>query len=102
MTIDIILTDPFYNMRRELESLTSFYVLFSEEDICEIAQVCGSYLQLESYSHMFCSAVNFSSWFKTISASTDSVTIEDAESNEQEREESFFDQEKWSLMFVRD
>lgn len=91
MKIDLILADPPYKVCCELGRKTSDYYSLCGNHISEIVEMCGNYLKLKGHTRMFCSAVQFSSWFKAVSVSTESVTFEDAEYNEQIRKETMFD-----------
>lgn len=74
---------------------------FIERCTSEKVQMSGSFLKLEGHTYMFCSAVQFSFWTKTVPAPTKIVTFEDAEDNEQKSREEMFVYEKQCLIYVK-
>lgn len=91
MKIDPILTDSPYHVRHELGFQTSAYDYFGANSISEMVEMGGEYVNLGGRAHMLRSAVQYSSWIKTISTSTESVTFPDSESSKKEREKAVLD-----------
>lgn len=100
--IGLILTDPFYDEHREFGRQTSYYDSFSEDEIAELAEMCGFYLKLGGHAQMLFLSVQLSLWVKTVSVHTESILFGDAEGFLQEHDEAKFYQEKQFLVYVRD
>lgn len=89
-------------MRRELWRQTSDYSSYREDDIVEMVEMWDKYLKLRGHSPMFESVNQFLSWCKANFPSTEIITFGDAKSNEQERDEAMFDQDKYWVLYVRE
>lgn len=87
---EFILVDSPYNVRRDFGRQIYKYDLSGKDNIFEIVEVCGDYLKLDDRAQMFCSAVQFLSWVKAVSASIENITFEGAEGKELECEETLF------------
>lgn len=64
--IDIVLTDPHYNMCCKHRRQISDYGALSDEALAEMVEKCGDYLNLGGHTHMFCFLVQLSLWVKAI------------------------------------
>lgn len=61
MNKDLVLTDPPYNIRRELGHQASDYDLSSNDAIFEVVDMCGEYPKLDGHAHISCFLVQLSS-----------------------------------------
>lgn len=61
MNIDLVLTDPPYNVRRELGDRAPDYNLSSKDAIAEMVDMCGEYPKPGGQTHISCSLVQLSS-----------------------------------------
>lgn len=101
MKIDVVLTDPPYNVRQELGRQTSDYDLLSEDNTTEMVALCGDNLKVGVHTYIFCSSIPLLLWVLAVSALTESVTFRDSEVNGQVQEEALFDQEKQVLVSLK-
>lgn len=54
MNTNLALTNPTYNVRRELGHQTTDCDLFGEDDIAEMVHMCIDYLKPGGYAYSFC------------------------------------------------
>ena len=57
--VDLVLTDPTYNTRRDAGSDNSEYDVFTESDMKNLADVCSQVLKPGGHSLIFCSFQQF-------------------------------------------
>lgn len=69
------------------------YNSISDDDIAEMVEIRGQYLEPRGQGHTFCSAVQFSSWIKAHSMSTKSITFGETEGSKQESKKAMFYQD---------
>lgn len=64
--VELILTDPFYNVRLEFGRQASDLDSCIENDISEMVEMCGENLKLTGNAHRFYSAVSLSSCISNV------------------------------------
>ena len=61
-SVDLILTDPPYNIRREAQANNSSHDVLSDSDMDKFALLCKKLLMRGGQGHIFCSQQQFAEW----------------------------------------
>lgn len=67
-TVDFVLTDPPYNVRRKVNTENSEHDKFSFGDMQKISGLLGEVMKPGAHGHVFCSTLQFSKWHKVLSS----------------------------------
>lgn len=71
--VDLILTDPPYNTRRELNQERSDYDCLTQSDMDDVVDVIHRLLVPGGHFHIFCSGMQFQSWVRRFDRITEDV-----------------------------
>lgn len=102
MKIDLILTDPLYNVRRKLKLQIPNYGSFIKDYIADMVGMCDDYLTVGVHSLMLRSTVQISSMFRAVFTFIDSISFKSTKVNQQEGKETMTFKEKRYMLLVNE
>ena len=100
--VDLIITDPPYNVRRLAGRRNSDYDVLTMEEMEECVEVISTILKPGGHGVLFCSDLQFSSWYKALrTPEFDDADLEADPNGHAVKKSKVFEVERHSLKFVR-
>ena len=101
--MDLVLTDPPYNIRREQNRPNSSHDVLSKQDMVKFVDLVDGTLVRGGHAVVYCSFLQFHQWFKAFSSVTEEETEHDAVDPEITKtvEKQVFTIEQKPLTFTR-